>query len=125
MNTRAVDLSKMTIDQLVDRFAEIGVAQDDALWGSKYARFKRLFEQMNEVDLELRSRGAEARRALLRLYNHRNIQVRLKAAKRTLAVAPIEARRLIEDISRSGFYPQAGEAGMTLSNLDEGIFKPD
>ncbi|HLH11866.1 MAG TPA: DUF2019 domain-containing protein [Methylovirgula sp.] len=115
----------MTIDQLVDRFAEIGVAQDDALWGSKYARFKRLFEQMNEVDLELRSRGAEARRALLRLYNHRNIQVRLKAAKRTLAVAPIEARRLIEDISRSGFYPQAGEAGMTLSNLDEGIFKPD
>jgi UTP-glucose-1-phosphate uridylyltransferase len=122
---RKPNLKEMTIDQLVERFAEIGIAQDDALWGSKYAMFNRLFDQMNEVDEELRSRGLGARLALLRLYNHRNIQVRLKAAKRTLGVAPIEARKLIEDVSKSGFYPQAGDAGMTLRALDEGIFKPD
>jgi Domain of unknown function (DUF2019) len=122
---RRTNLKSMTIDQLVDRFAEIGIAQDDALWESKYAKFNRLFDRMNEVDLELRSRGLDARLALLRLYNHRNIQVRMKAATRTLAVAPVEARKLLEDISKSGFYPQAGDAGMTLFNLDEGVFKPD
>ncbi len=125
MNTRAVDLSKITIDQLVDRFAEIGVEQDNALWESKYAKFRQLYKQMDAVDGELRSRGLEARLALTRLFNHRNIQVRLQAAKWTLGVAPVQARELIEKISQSGFYPQAGDAGMTLSNLDEGIFKPD
>jgi hypothetical protein len=47
------------------------------------------------------------------------------AAKLTLGVAPTEARKLIEDISQSKIYPQAGDAGMTLSNLDEGVFKPN
>jgi hypothetical protein len=122
---RRIDLTRLSADQLVDRFAEIGVEQDNALWDRKYAKFNRLFDRMNEVDLELRARGAAARLALLRLYDHRNIQVRLKAATRTLAVAPVESRKLIEDISKSGFYPQAGDAGMTLFNLDEGVFKPD
>lgn len=95
------DLKSMTLDELVGRFV------------------------VDEVDQELRSRGLNARLALRRLYNHHNIQVRLKAAKRTLGVAPAEARKLIEDISQSGFYPQAGEVGMTLFNLGEGVFKPD
>jgi hypothetical protein len=37
-----IALNKMTVDQLVDRFAEIGIAQDDALWDGKYATFNRL-----------------------------------------------------------------------------------
>jgi hypothetical protein len=27
-------------------------------------------------------------------------------------------------IANSGEYPQAGEAGMTLANIERGIFKP-
>lgn len=126
------DLRTMTIDQLVERFAQIGVAQYQALeehedWieNNPNLRFNQLFNRMNEVDLELRSRGREARLALQRLYDHPNIQVRLKAAKRTLAVAPDTARRVIETIAGSQWYPQAGEAGMTLFALDDGIFKPD
>ncbi|MGH6838401.1 MAG: DUF2019 domain-containing protein [Methylocella sp.] len=80
---------------------------------------------MDAVDNELRARGLEARLALLRLYDHPNIEVRLKAATRTLAIAPIAARRVIEAIKASQQFPQAGDAGMTLRYLDEGIFKPD
>lgn len=126
--TRAA-LSAMTVDQLVERFAEIGIAQDKALWDSlgtdDYAEFSRLFAEMNDVDHELRSRGRTARLGLIRLFDHRNAQVRLKAAKRTLGVAPIEARKIIEEISQSNLFPQAGEAGMTIDSLDQGIFKPD
>ncbi|MGB6175502.1 MAG: DUF2019 domain-containing protein [Methylocella sp.] len=88
-------------------------------------KFNRLFSEMNDVDQELRRRGLDARLARLRLFDHQNMQVRLKAAKRSLGVAAGAARQVIESISESNWFPQAGEAGMTLSNLDSGIFKPD
>ena len=86
--TRA-DLSALTVDQLVDRFAEIGIAQDKALWDAlgeeDYSEVSRLIFEMKDVDDELRARGRNARLALKRLYSHENTQVRLKAAKSTLA----------------------------------------
>jgi hypothetical protein len=93
--------------------------------GPEMEKFNGLFRQMRDVDMELRTRGKDARLVLLRLYDHPNLQVRLQAAKGTLGVAPVEARRVIEAISQSDRFPQAGEAGMTLEALDDGIFKPD
>ena len=122
---RQADLKSMTVDQLVDRFAEIGVAQDQALLYDEIGKFNRLFDQMHLVDIELRARGLAARLALLRLFDNQNMQVRLQAAKWSLGVAPEAARQVIESISESNWFPQAGDAGMTLSNLDLGIFKPD
>jgi hypothetical protein len=121
--TRA-KLEDMTIDQLVDRFAEMCLDQDRALLYSELAKFNRQFEQMELVKAELKRRPGDQRRALLVLYEHPNTQVRLKAAKATLAVVPEAARLLIEDIANSRKFPQAGEAGMTLVNLDRGVFKP-
>ncbi|MGP0057847.1 MAG: DUF2019 domain-containing protein [Beijerinckiaceae bacterium] len=118
-------LDRLTIDQLVDRFAEIGGAQDEALFNDQYAKFNRLFDKMKAVDDELRRRGRDARLALQKLYGHPNLQVRLQAAKWTLGVAPVEARRVIQQIYDWKLYPQAGDAGMCLSNLDDGTFKPD
>ncbi|QBR70668.1 hypothetical protein CU048_04560 [Beijerinckiaceae bacterium] len=46
-------LDVLTIDQLVDRFAEIGIAQDQALLYDEYKKFKCLFGLMNEVDSAL------------------------------------------------------------------------
>jgi hypothetical protein len=114
-----------TIDELVDRFAEIGIAQDETILMDETDKFNRLYRQMDATEKELRRRGRDARLALLRLYNHPNMQVRLNAAERTLGIVPTDARRLIEAISQSGCFPQAGDAGMTLWTLDEGIFKPD
>ncbi len=93
--------------------------------GNELRKVNQLFIEMLAVDKALRTRGTEARLALLRLYDHPNIQVRLQAAKCTVGIAPVAARKVIEAVSESGWFPQAGEAGMTLRNLDEGIFKPD
>lgn len=73
---------------------------------------------MEEVDKELRRRGPEATLALVQLFDHPNMQVRLQAAKWSLGVAPEAARQVIESISESNWFPQAGDAGMTLSNRD-------
>jgi hypothetical protein len=118
-------LSSMSVDALINRFAEIGVLQDDALWKGKYSYFNRLYDQMDQLDKELRSRGRGARSALSQLFIHPNVQVRLQAAKFSLGVEPLKAYRVIKDISDSNFFPQAGDAGMTLVNLERGIFKPD
>jgi hypothetical protein len=121
--TRAT-LDTLSVDQLVDRFEELNVALDNARWDalgkSDHSKVNRLIYSIRDVGEELRARGREARLALTRLYTNRNIQVRLMAAKMTLGVAPVEGR----EIAASKIYPQAGDAGMTLSNLDEGIFKP-
>lgn len=85
-------LREMTTGQLVQRFAEIGVAQDQALLYERRVEYRRLFRQMNAIDSELRRRGAAARAALLPLYGHPNVQVRLKAAIKTLVLAPDLAR---------------------------------
>jgi hypothetical protein len=129
---KPVNLKAMTVDQLVERFAEIGVAQDKSLeegedWidGNVNHEFNRLFAQMREIDTELRLRGLDARLALQQLYRHPNIQVRLHAAKCTLGVAPDAARQVIQTIADSRWPPQAMDAGMTLVNLDKGRFKPD
>lgn len=117
-------LNDMTTDQLVEHFAQIGVAQDKALLGREFATFNRLFERMGEVSKELRQRQGDQRRALLVLYDFPNTQVQLKAAVHTLAVAPIEARRQLQTIADSHWFPQAGDAGMFLTGLDRGEYKP-
>jgi hypothetical protein len=114
----------MTVDDLVNLFAMIVVAQDEADLGGEIAKFNRLFDRMMEVSNELKSRDGDQRVQLLKLFRHPNMQVRLQAAKLTMAVAPVEARAQLEAIASSDWFPQAGDAGMSLRNLDRGIFKP-
>jgi hypothetical protein len=110
--------------ELVARFIEIGIEQDDALLGREIARFNRLFDEKAKILGALKLRAGDGRVLLTTLYSHENAQVRLNAAKATLAVAPIAARQTLEALANSRRYPQAGDAGMALDNLDRGIFKP-
>jgi hypothetical protein len=80
---------------------------------------------MFAVTHELKRREPDAGLALTKLLDHPNFQVRLQAAKATLAVAPDAARKVIEAISESSRFPQAGDAGMWLEALADGIFKPE
>jgi hypothetical protein len=116
--------NELTTEELVDRFVRIALDQDKAVRYDDNATFGRLFSQMDAVKEELKSRPGDQRRALIPLYNHPNAQVRLKSAIATLAVTPEAARHQLQAIADSRHYPQAGDAGMTLSCLERGIFKP-
>jgi len=117
-------LQDITVSQLVERFTGIGIEQDQATLRDKHATFNRLFDEMVAIEDELKRRDGDRRRELLSLYNHPNAQVRLNAVKATLAVAPEPARRALQAIADSREYPQAGDAGMSIWNLERGIFKP-
>jgi len=118
------DLPSLSVPQLVDLFARIGVEQDEAEKVADRATRRRLSYEMDDVQAELKSRPGDQRRALIPLFDHPNMQVRLMAAKYTLAVAPVDARRMIESIAASNWFPYAGDAGMCLYMLDKGAFVP-
>lgn len=111
----------MNVEGLLNRYAEIGVEQDEAEFDDK--TFNRLFREMAALEKELEFRGQ--RHLLMRFYDHPNMQVRLNAAKATLAVAPDEARHQLEAIRYSKLNPQAADAGMAIRMLDRGAFKPE
>ena len=117
-------LKAMSVEQLVERFTVLSLGQDEALLKDEIVKFNVLYDQREAVEQELKAREGDQRKALLSLYGHQSMQVRLNAAKSTLAVAPEAARCELRAIAASREYPQAADAGMCLRNLDEGIFKP-
>lgn len=111
------------VHDLVLEFAEIGVAQFAAEAAGRTETYNRLFDKMAAVSQKLRD--SDGRGALAELYNHPNPQVRLKAATHTLAIFPIEARGVLQDLIDKLEYPQAGEARGMLRALQRGAYVPD
>ena len=114
----------MTVDQLVQRFTELAVEQDNALLGFDTKEAIRIFWLITAISDELKSREGDQRHALLPLYTHPNPQVRVKAAKATLAIAPHAGRAVLQAIVDAKIDPQRLEAGMSLWNLETGVYKP-
>jgi hypothetical protein len=121
---KPANLKRMTVEELVQRFSALAIEQGVELDSDDIAEVNRLYGHLEAIEAELKDRPGDARRALLRLYDHPNMQVRLKAVKATLAIAPEAARRALEAIAASHEQPQAGSAGMSIWALDEGIYKP-
>jgi cytochrome c oxidase assembly protein Cox11 len=117
-------LNAMSVNELVELFKEFALRQDEAELAFDNAEANRLFWKLEEVEAELKSRLGDQRSALVVLFDHQNPQVQLKAAKATLAIAPAAARHVLEVIAKTCYGPQKLEAGMSLRNLDAGIFKP-
>jgi hypothetical protein len=69
-------------------------------------------------------RGHDQRIALVPLLWHRNIQVRLNAAIDSLAIAPVEARAVLQQFRESRQGPQCLQAGMMIRGLDDGSYIP-
>lgn len=116
------DLHAMTDEQLVALYADLSIQQGG--YKTSINQYNRLYAEIHAISDLLRSRGIAARRTLLPLLDHENPQVQYNAARELLAVEPKRARATLETLARSAPTAQKGRAGMTLDNLDNGIFKP-
>lgn len=112
------NVKTMTVNELVDRFVAIALDQDQALFNDEIDTFNKLYSQMDAVRNELKSRPGDQRSALLPLYTHPNVQVRLKAALSTMDVAPEAAREVFQKIAETHRYPQAADALAAIWRLD-------
>jgi hypothetical protein len=105
-------------------FEKLCLEQYDSIDRGETAAFNRRYDKIQAIETELKSRPGDQRRILMQLYGHANMQVRLTAARATLAVDYLAARREIQEIADSRWGPQCGDAGMTLYALDNGIYRP-
>ncbi len=121
---RGTKLSCLPDSELLARFEKLCVEQYDALDRQEYAAFNRRYDRIQAIEDELKSRPGDQRRILMTLFGHPNMQVRLTAARANLAIDYPAARREIQDIADSKWGPQCLDAGMTLINLDNGVYRP-
>jgi hypothetical protein len=110
--------------ELVVEFAKASLDEFQAELESDMREQNTLVRKTMAIAEELKRRPGDQRSALMALYEHPNVQVRLNAARLSLAVAPTAAREVISAISESKQYPQAGDAGMCLWAIEQGIFRP-
>ncbi len=122
---RAPIPGEMTLQQIIDEYILIGEKQYDAALHDRLAQHKRLYDRKVALEGFLRRRGGDSRGVLRTLYVHPNMQVRFNAGVATLAVYPEEARAVLEGIYRSGWQPQALDAGMILWSIDRGDWMPE
>lgn len=117
-------VQQMTVVALVQRFEVIALEQSMAADLDETTKYNRLYDQMEEIEEELRSRDGDQRKVLLPLYDHANAHVQLKAALATLAIDPESARKVLQDISDRNEYPEAASARSMMRSLDEGTYTP-
>ena len=123
MTAKSAD--QTSVQELVERFVSIGLAQYDALYVVNTKKFNGFYSEMVDIRNELKRREGDQRRALLPLLDHPNLQVRMKAANSVLAISPHLARKALESVRDSGVFPQCADAAGMLSALDEGFYVPN
>ncbi|ODR96955.1 hypothetical protein AUC70_14410 [Methyloceanibacter stevinii] len=119
-----ISVPKMTEEQLIERFVFIATEQDQAMLYDDNRRYNQLYDKMKDVEQELKQRPGDQRRVLLSLLEHENLQVKLRAALATLAVAPEASRAVLQWLSDRNRYPQAADAREMLDALDDGSYVP-
>jgi len=121
---KSVKLEEMNVAQLVEQFVGIALAQDVAARRDEIRKYNRLYDELEAVEGELKTREGDQRRALVSLLNHSNAQVRLKSAIALLAIVPEAARGALHIISACNEYPQAADARGMLRAVGEGSYVP-
>lgn len=121
---RPEDLRTLSNGEIVQRFEQLCIEQYDAMEREELGRVNRLVWRVHALEMELKSRPGDQRRLLITLFGHPNMQVRLSAARANLAIDYPAARREMQAIIDSKWYPQAGDAGISLENIDTGFFRP-
>ncbi|MEW6768493.1 MAG: DUF2019 domain-containing protein [Pseudomonadota bacterium] len=114
----SVDLSTLSIDQLLARFVELCLDDEQAHDLAKVSVSNRLVYEISDVKKELQKRPGDQRSALIALFKHPNLYVRYHVATNLMSVMPEEARRQMQAIADSKQYPIAGSAGTYLLMLD-------
>jgi hypothetical protein len=122
---RRLQLDTCSDDDLIDRFVIAAKAMGVAVQEADVRQANRMYHLMRAIDLLLRSRGKAARLKLSPLLEHKDRFVQYYAARKLLGLLPDHARAVLEWNHKYWFDAIAGDAGMTLHNLDTGFYKPD
>ena len=118
------NIETASAEELIHQFVELSLRQYKAGRGFDTRAYNTAYSAMEKITQELKRRPGDQRSVLAGLFDNPNPQVRLMAAHATLAIFPAQARAVIQSIADSKMPVQGLAAGMTLSGLDAGRYKP-
>jgi len=122
---RQYDLTKMQIDDLITRFAELAKERGAAVLDLSSRRANVFYDRMKAIDNELRVRGVEARLKLAPLLRDPDRLVRFYAAEKLLGLISGESRAVMEWNTRYTADSITADARGFLRALDAGTYRPD
>lgn len=115
----------ISVQELLDRFVDVCLDQEDALSDEDYDKFNRLYDVRMDIQDELKRRGDKARRSLLRLYDHPNLTVQMFAAAATAGLEREAALAKLREIGARRDFLDSIRANSMATRLEEGAWDPD
>jgi hypothetical protein len=121
---RKSQLKTSPTDRLVEEFRRLSAENGHALEAANARAANRKYDTLVAIRRELRSRGPEAQRQLLKLLADPEPSTRYFTASSVLQFAPSEAEQVLEELSRTQRNTIGVEADWTLKQWREGTFNP-
>jgi hypothetical protein len=121
---RKSQLKTFSAERLVEEFRKLSAEHGHALEAANARAANRKYDTLVAIRRELRSRGPEAQRQLLKLLADPEPSTRYFTASSVLQFAPSEAEQVLEELSRTQRNTIGVDAGWTLKQWREGTFNP-
>jgi hypothetical protein len=118
------ELAAVPAERLVEEFRRLSAEHGHALEAANPRAANRKYDTLVAIRRELRSRGTEAQRQLLKLLADPEPSTRYFTASSVLQFAPSEAEQVLEELSRTQRNSTGVTAHFTLKQWREGTFKP-
>ena len=115
------DLERLSNQQLIEQFAVASKKLGSAVLDSDNRRANRVSRQIIAIRDVLGRRGRAAMLELLPLLESKDRFVSYYAATQLIGIIPSKARAVVEWNAKFGFDAIAGDARMTLIELDRSI----
>lgn len=114
----------MTLDELVEEFAQHVAAQTDAIWRGDAKTGNKHAKKYGAALEKIKAQGNAGRDALASLFKHPRMDVRVLAAAILLRYRTAEAKAVLEEAAKGeGFVPF--KAGQALKRWEEGSWALD
>ncbi len=121
---KKAQVKKLATDELVEKIRTLSAERWLAIHAGKPREANRMFDLLVAIERELRARGIEAQRHLLKLLDDPDPGTRCWVAGSVLEFAPGEGERVLNDIAQHVDGLVGFSAERTLEEWKAGTFKP-
>lgn len=113
-------LKKQSLEDLLSEYRSAAMAHADGTRAGEVERVNNSADQIAAIYRELRSRGPDALKSLLRFLDDINPGIRLWAASHTLEIAPLKSEEVLRRLSEQYDKTLGFDAQMTLELWQRG-----
>ncbi|QRN95312.1 DUF2019 domain-containing protein [Archangium violaceum] len=121
---KKTDLKKLPTGELIENTRSLSAERWRAIYAGKPKEGNRMFDLLVAIHRELRARGMDAQRQLLKLLDDPDPGTRCWAAAAVLEFAPDEGERVLIELAKHAEGLVGFSAEWTLEKWREGTFKP-